>query len=59
MELGMGRLAKEVLPKLSYLFLPRVHRAVGSWNGILEGAIVAHELHQPCDIVTVESFVEL
>jgi hypothetical protein len=59
LDVGMGRLAEEVLPKLSYYFLPRVHSTVGGWTSIFEDTIVAHKLHHICDIITVESLIEL
>ncbi len=55
----MGRLAEEVLPKMSYYFLPQVHSAVGGWIGVFEDTIVAHKLHHTCDIMTVEGLMEL
>jgi hypothetical protein len=57
-DVGMGRLAEEVLPKLSDYFLPRVHSAVGGWIRLFEDTIVAHKLHHTCDIMTVESLIE-
>jgi hypothetical protein len=59
LDVGMGRLAEEVLPKLSYYFLPRVHSAVGGWISVFEDTVVAHELHHTRDIMTVEGLIEL
>jgi hypothetical protein len=59
LNVSMGRLAEEVLPKLSYDFLPQIYSAVGSWLGVFEDTIIAHKLHHPCDIMTIESLIEL
>ena len=59
LDVGMGRLAEEVLPKSSYCFLPRVHSAVGGRISVFEDTIVAHKLHHTCDIMTVEGLIEL
>ena len=58
-DVRMRRLAEEVLPKLSDCFLPRVYSAVGGWICVFEDTIIAHKLHHPCDIMTVEGFIEL
>jgi hypothetical protein len=58
-EVGLGRLAEEVLPKLSDCLPARVHRAVGSWSRVFEDTIVAHLPHHAGDIVTVEGRIEL
>jgi hypothetical protein len=55
---GLGRLAEEVLPKMSDCFLARVHSAVGGWASLIEDAIVAHKLHHTPDIMAVESLIE-
>jgi hypothetical protein len=58
-DMGMGRLAEEVLPKPGNCFLPRVDSAVRGWLSVFEDTIVTHQLHHPCDILTVEGFIEL
>ena len=58
-DVGMGRLPEEVLPKLSYYFLARVHSAIGCWISVFENAIVAHKLHHTCDIMAVEGLIEI
>jgi hypothetical protein len=58
LDVGLGRRAEEVLPKLRDGWLPRVHRAVGSWGRVFEDTIVAHEPHHTGDIMTVEGFIE-
>ena len=57
-DVCLGRLAEEVLPKLSYYFLPQVHSAVGGWISVFEDTIIAHQLHHTCDIMTVEGLIE-
>jgi hypothetical protein len=59
MNVGLRRLAEEVLPKSSYYFLPRVHSTVGGWISVFKDTIVAHKLHHTCDIMTVECLIEL
>jgi hypothetical protein len=59
LDVGMGRRAEEVLPKLSYYFLPRVHSAIGGWISVFEDTIVAHKLHHPCDIMVIKGLIEL
>jgi hypothetical protein len=59
LDMGMGRLAEEVLPILSYDFLPHVYSAVWSGMSVFKDAIVTHKLHHTGDIMTVESLIEL
>jgi hypothetical protein len=57
-DVGMGRLAEEVLPKPSYFCLPQVHCTVGGWISVFEDTIVTHKLHHTCHIMLVKSFIE-
>jgi hypothetical protein len=57
-DMGMGRLAEEVLLKPSHCFLPREARAVRGWLSVFKDTIVTHQLHHPCYIMTVEGFIE-
>jgi len=57
-DVGLGRLAEEVLSEPSDCFLPRVHSAIGGWSSVFEDTIVAHKLHHTCDIKTIEGFIE-
>jgi len=52
-------IGEDVRLKLSFYFLPQVHRAVGVWSIVFEDTTIAHELHHTGDIMTVESLVEL
>jgi hypothetical protein len=58
-EVGMGRLAEEVMARLSYHFLPRVKGAVRGWVTVFEDTIVAYKLHHTGDIMTNEGLVVL
>ena len=58
LDVGLRRFSKELLPKLRDCFLPFIPRAIRGWSCVLENAIVAHQLHHPCDIMTVEGFIE-
>ena len=58
-DVSLGRLAEEVLPELGHGFFPRVNNAIWGRIRVLEDTILAHQLHHPGDIMTIEGFIEL
>ena len=52
------RLTEEALPELSDCLLARVCSAIWRRRCVFEDTIVAHQLHHPFYIVTIESLIE-
>src|SRR5215203_5580684 len=59
LDVRLRRIAEEVLPKLRDGFLSRIDSTVGSWSGVFEDTIVAHQGHHSCNIMTIECLIEL
>lgn len=58
-DMGLGRGAEEVVPKLCNGRFAGVGGAIGRRIGIFEDTVVGHQLHHSVDIMAIEGFVEL